>query len=310
MHNYNRTVNEFGHEFGNEYENEFGQEMGHEMGHEAHEFGHELGHEYGHEMGNEFEDEFESHEMGHEYGHEMGHEMSNEMGEVFHEVQEMELATELLSVSNEAELEQFLGKLIRSAAKGITTFAKSPTGKALGGILKTAAKSALPILGTAAGTALGGPVGGMIGGKLAGIASSLFELELEGLSNEDKEFEVARAYVRFAGAAANKAARNPQWRSRPRQVANRAITQAARSYAPGLLKRGPLARPQSGYGQPAYRPQAYGQPVINNYGMPATNGADYGDQSQRGGLLSSGKWFIKGNRLYVRMDMVQTQENY
>jgi hypothetical protein len=156
----------------------------------------------------------------------------------------------------------------------------------------------------------------MIGGKLAGLASNLFELELEGLSNEDKEFEVARAYVRFAGNAANMAARNPQWRNRPRQVASRATTLAARNYAPGLLKKAyPVSRsrrPQPGvprYGAPAYAAPAYGAPAYGEPAYAAPAGGD-GEPAATGGALSSGKWFIKNNRLYIRMDMVNNQENY
>jgi hypothetical protein len=70
------------------------------------------------------------------------------------------------------------------------------------------------------------------------MASNLFELELEGLSPEDREFEVARAYVRFASAAANQAAnlaaRSPA--TPPQTVLRTALTQAAQQHAPGLLR--------------------------------------------------------------------------
>src|SRR5687768_9430530 len=86
---------------------------------------------------------------------------------VFDEVEEMELAAELLEITDEQELEQFLGKLVRSAGKAIGGFVKSPVGKALGGVLKTVAKKALPIAGSALGNLVAPGVGGMIGGKLA-----------------------------------------------------------------------------------------------------------------------------------------------
>src|SRR5438067_1817987 len=59
------------------------------------------------------------------------------------EAQELELASELLEISSEAELEQFLGGLI----KKVGGFMKSPIGQALGGVLKNVAKKALPVVG-------------------------------------------------------------------------------------------------------------------------------------------------------------------
>lgn len=152
----------------------------------------------------------------------------------FGEADEMELAADLLGVSTETELDQFLGSLIKRASSAVGKFIKSPTGKALGGILKGAAKQALPILGKAAGGFLGGPAGAALGGQLAGMASKTFGLELEGLSQEDQEFEVARQFVKFAGSAAKNAALAPPTAS-PIEAAKSAATTAAQRFAPGLL---------------------------------------------------------------------------
>ncbi len=186
------------------------------------------------EYGNELEFANESFEFGNEFGHEYGHELGHEL----HESLEMELAHELLNVSNEQELNHFLGKLIKGVGKGISAFAKSGVGKALGGALKSVAKTALPLVGKAAGTFFGGPLGGMVGGKLGSMASNLFELELEGLSPEDREFEVARAYVRFANEAINNASNLTKQYSNgnPQTITRTAINQAASTHAPGLLK--------------------------------------------------------------------------
>lgn len=152
----------------------------------------------------------------------------------FNEADEMELAADLLGVTTEAELDQFLGGLIKKAAGAVGRFIKSPTGKALGGILKGAAKQALPILGKAAGGFLGGPAGAALGGQLAGMASKTFGLELEGLSQEDQEFEVARQFVKFAGSAAKNAAlASPA--TPPATAATTAATAAAQRFAPGLV---------------------------------------------------------------------------
>jgi hypothetical protein len=75
----------------------------------------------------------------------------------------------------------------------------------------------------------------MIGGKLASAAGSMFGLELEGLSYEDQEFEVAKQIVRLGGAAAVNAAQAPASAS-PQQVAQQALTTAMQQYAPGLIR--------------------------------------------------------------------------
>src|SRR3954451_15319166 len=68
------------------------------------------------------------------------------------ENQEMELAAELLEISSEDELEQFLGNLIKGVAKGVGGIIKGPIGKTLGGALKGLAKTALPMVGSALGS--------------------------------------------------------------------------------------------------------------------------------------------------------------
>jgi hypothetical protein len=152
------------------------------------------------------------------------------------EQRELELASELLEVSSEQELEQFLGDLLSGAAGAVGRFAESPTGRAVGGILKDAARKALPILGQAVGDQLSPGAGGDAGRRVGAAASQLFELELEGLSSEDREFELARRYVRWARAAARTAAGAAgRVQAPPRTIARSAAAQAARRYAPGLL---------------------------------------------------------------------------
>lgn len=158
----------------------------------------------------------------------------------FDEIQEMELAAEFLEISSEAELDYFLGDLIKKAAGAASSFINSPAGQALGGLLKGAAKKALPAIGAAAGRYLGGDSGAQIGSKLATSAGSMFGLELEGLNVEDREFEVAKQFVRFAGTAANKAAQAAP-NAAPQEAAKAAAVEAARLFAPGLLRGGAVA---------------------------------------------------------------------
>ena len=125
----------------------------------------------------------------------------------------------MLEITDEAELDQFIGGLIKRAGRAVGQFARSGAGRAFGGILKGAAKKALPIVGGAIGGYVGGPAGSRVGSQLAAKAGSLFGLELEGLSEEDQEFEVARRVVRFADAAAKNLASAPS-SADPQQAAN------------------------------------------------------------------------------------------
>lgn len=155
--------------------------------------------------------------------------------EVFDETAEMELAAELLGVTNEAELDQFLGGLIKHAGEALKKAIHSPLGHKLGGFLKGAVKKALPTVAGVAGTMLGGPLGGTLGGKLGSAAGDVFGLELEGLSPEDQEFETARQFVRFAGEAAKQATEVVP-SDNPHEAARQAVVRAAQKLAPGLLR--------------------------------------------------------------------------
>ena len=256
----------------------FGQELG------------ELGQEYGQEAGESYEaGEFGSGEVGfnfeygggqQEYG--QGEGGQGEAGEV----QTMELASQFLEVNSEEEMDHFLGDLVSRAAGGIRDFANSSTGQALGGILKAAAKKALPIAGAAVGGYFGGPTGAKLGGQLAGAAGSAFGLEVEGLSNEDRDFEVARQFVRFADAATKNATAAlgevggggavppPQ----AAQVAKAAAIEAAKQFAPGLL------RPAAGPG-PA--------------GGPSAAGAAGGPPQHHRHRPMSGRWIRRGKTIVL-----------
>jgi len=161
--------------------------------------------------------------------------LASGVGSVFSETDELEFAAEFLAVQNEQELDRFLGDLISRAGRAVGTFVRSPTGQALGGILKTAAKQVLPIAGQAIGGAIGGGRGAQLGAQAAAAAGRMFGLELEGLSPEDKEFEIAKSFVRFAGETVRTAvtARGP---ASPPTLAKAAAARAATRYAPGLLR--------------------------------------------------------------------------
>ncbi len=149
------------------------------------------------------------------------------------EAELMELTNELLGVATEEEFEQFLGGLIRRVGRAAGNFVRSPVGQALGGILKNAAKQALPLAGGALGSFVGGPVGAMLGRKLAGFAAD--RLEVGEMSEEEQEYEGARAFVNFAADAVKRAVANAATGD-ARQVAQQAAIGAARSHLPGLMQ--------------------------------------------------------------------------
>lgn len=170
----------------------------------------------------ESEDAFETGELDSEIFGEA--EISGWTGEgPLSEEEELDLAGELLTLSSEAELDQFLGKVFRKAAKGFKT------------VFKPLAKTLLPIAGKVAGSFFGGPVGGALGGKLGSLATNIFEVDLESLSPADQEVEVAKRFVRLAAAAAQEVAAAPP-SANPVAAARAAVATAAQTHAPGLLR--------------------------------------------------------------------------
>ena len=193
-----------------------------------------------------------------------------ENGGTLSEADEYELASELLGVANEEELDQFLGSLIKRVAKGAGKLIRSPIGQAIGGVLKGVAKKALPLAGGALGGMVGGPLGAKIGSGLASAAGSALGLEGESMAQEDQEFEGAKQFVRVAASALNKALAAPA-SADPRAVAQSAAISAVRQLAPGLLK-------QAGAGG---------------------RGGQSGRSGQGGQGGNSGRWSRQGNRIVL-----------
>jgi hypothetical protein len=228
----------------------------------------------------DYESDTEYDELNQEYDQESDQEYG-----AISEHEENELAEELLTLSTEAELDQFLGKYFRKAAGRFTrTFA--PLGK----MLKPLAKKLLPIAGAAVGTYFGGPAGGALGGKLGSLATNLFELgsDFEFLPPQEQQLEVARRFLRFASTAAQEVAAaedaSPQDtepsddpagepapdgdgepQSDPVSIAQAAVAAAADIHAPALAQRLSQLRPRKA-------------------------------ASRR----TSGRWYRKGNAIVVR----------
>ena len=104
-------------------------------------------------------------------------------------------------------------------------------------MLKSAAKQALPQLGQLAGDALRPGGQAVPSGRKAGewLGNRLETgLQTEGLSAEDREYQTAQAFVRFANETAQEAAA-AAGSAPPRAVAQQAAIAAAQR-PPGLLR--------------------------------------------------------------------------
>lgn len=171
-------------------------------------------------------------------------------GSPFDEAEEMELAAEFLEVTDDAELEQFLGRLVRragrrlrKAGRRVRRSLRGRVGRTLRRGLRRVAKRGLRFAGRAVGGAFGGPVGAAVGGAAGRGLGRAFGLELEGLSPEDQEFEGARRFVRLAGEATSMAAAVPT-EVDDDEAATRAVRGAIRKNAPGMTR----GRPRPGRG--------------------------------------------------------------
>ena len=153
---------------------------------------------------------------------------SFESGEI-PEQEELELAMELLSVQNEYEMEQFLGKLVKGIGRGL---------KAVGRValpaLKSLAKVALPIAGTALGSFIPIPgVGSMIGGALGRAAANALELEFAGMDPGQADIEKARRMVRTLRSAVRELS-SALGSAAPESAVRSALTSAVQRIIPGV----------------------------------------------------------------------------
>jgi hypothetical protein len=217
----------------------------------------------------EAEADYESEQEG-----EYGGALQREDEAVFDEIEEMEQAAALLEVQDEGELDQFLGTLISKVRKKIGALIPPDVQQALAASLKKVARAALPKIGAAFGNFVAPGVGGAIGAGIGANAGKLFGLELEGMSHEDQEFEVARRVVNLGVEAAKNALRVPgPLGAPPSQVAKDAVLQAAYTHAPGLAS-------------VAAGPSLMGLvPPMRRHGVA--------------GRRRSGRWFRRGHRIIL-----------
>jgi hypothetical protein len=150
------------------------------------------------------------------------------------DAQELALASEVLGISNEEELEQFLGDLWDAAKTAASSAYNSNVVQAAIPGLKAVGTAVLP---KAAGWLADRYAPGTGGIARAGVQAAVdqwLKEELEGLSGEDREFEVARRYARFVNDVLRRAAQVPD-RVPPRVAAQVVLRDAAREHVPGLV---------------------------------------------------------------------------
>jgi hypothetical protein len=180
------------------------------------------------------------------------------------EQEELELAMELLSVQNEYEMEQFLGKLVRGIGRGLKSI-----GKVALPALKSLAKVALPIAGKALGSLIPIPgVGTMIGGAIGQAAANALEMEFAGMDPGQADIEKARRIVRVIRSAARELSMTLG--SAPSESAVRsALASAVQRNIPG----------------------------VNLSALRET--APMGMASATAGTTASGRWWRRGNTIVV-----------
>ncbi|MFO1155219.1 MAG: hypothetical protein U1E42_16380 [Rhodospirillales bacterium] len=211
----------------------------------------------------EFEDSFE-----------VAEELDSEA--LFNEADEIDLASELLAVSSDQELDYFLRKAFRRATRAVGRAVQGPIGRRLGGMLRSLARKALPIAAGAVGGFFGGPLGASAGAALGSAGTRMFEIDFEGLNDEDQNFEVARRYVRLTGAAIRNATLMPP-NADPMDAARAALTTAASRHAPGLAR-------------------ALGAAVAQEPAMTSSAAATAPLPSR---FVRTGRWYKRGNKIVL-----------
>jgi hypothetical protein len=183
---------------------------------------------------------------------------------------DVELASELLDVVNDDELEWFLRGLVDEVAG---TRRGRLTGARQRALLREVAGVASRTLPTLRAFVDGGWSAAEPPSAVA-TAAAVYGLELEGLSAEDRDFEIARQFVRFAEAAIDGAIVEREASSAHRG-ARSAVATAARRHAPGLLADGAVGRRPVGPGDTPASPCGFRDHRVEPQSNPTTRGVPH-----------------------------------
>lgn len=156
-----------------------------------------------------------------------------------HELAVVRDATRLLEMTSHPELDALLDGVLSRAALAAGAGLPPTTARAVALATKHGLRGLGRVVLPVAGRSFDAwvrPGGGSQGAAATLRVSRLLGLPVEGLSTEDREYEIATAYVRFAHVAARRAFHLA--RSAPPQVAvDRAIASARRETFPALRPR-------------------------------------------------------------------------
>ncbi|MCB0839327.1 MAG: hypothetical protein KDD99_21800 [Bacteroidetes bacterium] len=230
MHDLDRTtIDNYEHGYSEEFANEFMDDFDDELDDS---FDDEFDDEFDNDYDDEFDDEYTAgydDEFDDEFDEEYDDDFEDEYEDEFDD-DEFELAAELMEVADDEELEEFLGKIIGSVRKIFgkgKKIVKSPMVRKQWRAHQARKKKLLPIFQKIFGSYFGGGGGG-------GMGSKFFEIGLEGLSPEERRFEVAKNSAKFMKATLRHLPKNP---GIPAKTAVRkALKRAARRHMPQLLK--------------------------------------------------------------------------
>jgi hypothetical protein len=151
------------------------------------------------------------------------------------EAQELALASEVLEISNEEELEEFLGDLWNATKAAASSAYNSDVVRAAIPGLKAVGAAVLPKAAGWLADRYAPGTGGIASAGVQAAVDQWLKEELEGLSGEDREFEVARRYVRFANDVLQRAAQVPDRVVAPPVAAQVVLRDATREHVPGLV---------------------------------------------------------------------------
>ena len=171
--------------------------------------------------------------------------------------EETALAFELLDAASQSELDRSLGNIVSATARSAGRPISPEIRRALYGFLKGIARQVLPIVISVVTEGIPAPAGRPA--RNGALAGPLMGLELEGLSPEDQELELAKQFVRLAATMCRQAALAAPGLD-PAGVARTAAAHAARLHAPGLLGQlgsQPKPRRQPGPATPDVRQQGH-----------------------------------------------------
>ena len=189
--------------------------------------------------------------------------------------QSIEQASRLLDATNQRQLDAFLRGLIAEVVRRSGGTLSAEGARAVLAVVKKAAAQTLPTLTAAFGADMK-PTPGR-GKSPVATAARVYGLELEGLSAEDRDFEIARQLIRFAQATASRAA-NPPPALPANAAVSAAVESAAQQFAPGLLPPGPAIQtgPWVRRERPAFAsgfdPHGLHQPPYDNHCRTSTKG--------------------------------------